>query len=94
MPATRWQPAAVDPCRRARNKVFRGTVVWTALFAAITVGLRSGQAPYGIEEFIQDGFQALAVVEATRGVGDPCQLVEVVANAAQLRDGSRVDSAG
>ena len=38
MAATRWQPAAVDPCRRARNKVFRGTVVWTALFAASTMG--------------------------------------------------------
>ena len=25
MAATRWQPAAVDPCQRARNKVFR---VW------------------------------------------------------------------
>ena len=36
--ATRWQPAAVDPCQRARDKVFRGTVVWTALFAASTMG--------------------------------------------------------
>jgi hypothetical protein len=32
------------------------------------------------------------VVEAARSVGDPCQLIEVVANPAQGSDGRRVDA--
>jgi len=54
----------------------------------------SNQPPHGFDKLIQDGFQALAVVEAACRVGDPRELVEVVADPTQGSDGRRVDAAG
>ncbi len=56
----------------------------------LTVG-QSGQASYGFGELVQDSLQALRLVDSSRCIGDPGELIEIVADAAQLVDGSRVD---
>ena len=86
--ANRWQPAEVDPCQKA------GTLARVAPDGAITVGVRSGQAPDGFSELVQDSLQALRLVDSSCCIGDSGELVEVVADAAQLGDGSRVNSPG
>jgi hypothetical protein len=57
------------------------------------VGLRSGQASDGFGDLVQESPQALALIDPSRCIGDPGELIEIVADAAQLDDGSGVDPA-
>jgi len=64
--ATRWQPAAIDPCQRAGNLARTGTLARPAPDAEITVGLRSGQASDGFGDLVQDSLEAFRLLGSSQ----------------------------